>query len=119
MFYLKEELLTEIDYTLDQLIQNANILQSCDKMVCQEEILLLEKTQESLLAKFMHTQEYIETAHLEQKLLDKIQKLHQLSPRLLKDFSKELTIKHLVGLRPRIGRNRKKSKIREFAYRSF
>lgn len=117
MFYSEEELLTEIDYTLDQLIQNAKILRSCDKMICQEEVLLLQKTQDSLIAKFMHTQEYIEISYLEQELLDKIQKLHELSPMLLKNFPKELTKTHSVGLRPRIGRNRKKSKVREFAYR--
>ncbi|MES2198685.1 MAG: hypothetical protein V4489_00755 [Chlamydiota bacterium] len=119
MFYSEEELLTEIDCTLDQLIQNAKILRTCDMMVCQAEALLLQKTQDSLIAKFMHTQEYIEIAHLEQELLNKIQKLHQLAPMLLKNFPKELTKTHSVGLRPRIGRNRKKSKIREFAYRSF
>ncbi len=118
MFYSEEELLTEIDCTLDQLIQNAKILQTCDKVVCKAEALLLQKTQESLVAKFMHTQEYVEIAYLEQELLDKIQKLHQLAPTLLKNFPKELTKTHSVELRPRIGRNRKKSKIREFAYRT-
>jgi Zn-dependent oligopeptidase len=119
MFYSEEELLTDIDSTLDQLIQNAKILHTCDKMLCGRELLLLEKTQDSLIAKFMHTQENIEGIHLEQELLNKIQKLHQLAPTLLENFTKELTKNHSVGLRPRIGRNRKKSKVREFAYRSF
>lgn len=49
MFYSEEELLTEIDSTLDQLIQNAQILQTCDRVVCRAEALLLQKTQDKCI----------------------------------------------------------------------
>ncbi|MBS0627196.1 MAG: hypothetical protein JSS09_03175 [Verrucomicrobia bacterium] len=120
MFYGEKELLEEINETLDQLIQNATILQSCDLSSYQTEALLLQKMQDSLIAKFMHTQEYMTGVNLEEKLLEKIQNLRKLSPNLLQNFSKELTKNpSFIGLRPRIGRNRKRSKIKEFAYRSF
>lgn len=120
MFYGEKEILEEINSTLDQLIQNATILHTCDISLYETEALLLKKTQDSLIAKFMHTQEYMEGVDLKQGLLEKIQNLHKLSPDLLQNFSKEL-IKNpsYIGLRPRIGRNRKKSKVKEFAYRSF
>lgn|GEM_PF-3440005 len=113
MFCSEEELLIEIDCTLDQLIQNAKTLSSCDRKNCQTEISLLQKTQESLVAKFMHTQEYLEfpcskrkERHL--KLLEKIRTLHSLTPKILEDFSKQLQKNPHLGVRPRVGRTRKK-----------
>ncbi len=119
MFQSEKDLLTEIENTLDQLIQNAKILKACDRVLCQAEALLLQKTQESLIAKFMHTQEYAEGIEPTEELLEKIRNLHSLSPCLMQSFSKELTKNPSLGSRPRIGRNRKKLKVREFAYRSF
>lgn len=120
MFYSKEELLIEIGNTLDQLIQNAKAVQICDKATCKTELSLLQRAQESLLAKFMHTQDYLidsyEEVHCSITLLEKIQKLHELSPSLVKDFSKQLSKTPSVGLRPRIGRNRKKLKACKIAY---
>lgn len=52
---LREELLSQIDSTLDQLIENAHSLkQISSHNLFQEEIEALQKTQESLLARLVH-----------------------------------------------------------------
>ncbi|WP_420421211.1 hypothetical protein [Simkania sp.] len=57
----RKELLTEIDTTIDQLIENGETLQriSSDPKYTVEAA-ALEKTQESLLAHLMHLQSYLQ-----------------------------------------------------------
>jgi hypothetical protein len=47
-----EEILADIDTTLDQLIQNAEVIRY--DYLCENEIEALQKTQESLLARLIH-----------------------------------------------------------------
>lgn len=50
-----EEILADIDATLDQLIQNAKVIRHTSlQSLCENEIEALQKTQESLLARLIH-----------------------------------------------------------------
>ena len=115
MLRKQEELLAELDATLDQLIQNASVFNESDLYVLELiEIDSLHKTQESLLARFAHTQERLspkaETEKCE-KIQEKLLKFGHLNANLIDSFSKQF--------RPRIGRNRRKSKLSQFANCSF
>ncbi|MCK4934660.1 MAG: hypothetical protein KAR79_03645 [Simkaniaceae bacterium] len=75
MSHSKKDLLTEIDFTLDQLIQNAEVLSNISSNLSYEqEIDALHKTQESLLARLMHLDQSLEkmrcmeTDHIRSKL---------------------------------------------------
>jgi len=116
MLCLEDTLLQEIESTLDQLILHAQILRSSESLNATE-ISLLQKTQESLLAKFWHMQDYLEYSYLKEqencsRMLEKIQLLHLLSPSLVTNFSKQIAKNPSLGMRFRIGRNRKKLKLR-------
>ena len=111
MLRTQEEILAELDSTLDQLMQNASV-------VCEEELHVLDsielsslhKTQESLLAKFSHTQEELPKTTSTRKyenLHDKVKRMNKLNSSFMEALEKQLL--------PRIGRNRKKSKKRQFA----
>jgi hypothetical protein len=112
MLGIEDTFLEEIENTLDQLILHAKILQSSESLNTTE-ICLIKKTQESLLAKFWHIQDYLEYSYLKNqencsRVLSKIQELHTLSPTLVSNFSKYLTKNPSLESRFRIGRNRKK-----------
>lgn len=105
----KEELLKDIDTTLDQLIQNAETIQaiSTDSLF-EEEICALQKTQQSLLAHLVHVDKHISrsavsTAGRLEKKMHLYQELAQKLPRAQSEEDKK---KRLVQ-KPRIGRNRK------------
>ncbi len=107
----KEELLADLDSTLDQLIKNAEVL--CDSDLCtldSLEIDSIQRTQESLLARFVHTQEELSPRTQSKRYDDLHKKLEKLGE-LQQNFMNSLA----QSLRPRIGRNRKKSKARQFA----
>lgn len=111
MPHSQEELLADLDSTLDQLILNAETV--CESNLCvldSLEIDSLQKTQESLLARFVHTQEEL-TPHAQEKRYDELHKKLEKLEELQKSFMSSLA----KTLRPRIGRNRKKSKQRQFA----
>lgn len=60
MIHSHEDILAEIDSTIDQLLENAKALKKISlKSSYQEEILALEKTQESLIAHLMHLDEML------------------------------------------------------------
>lgn len=115
MFRKQEEILAELDATLDQLILNASIIDKSNFHILEAiEVDSLQKTQESLMARFAHTQEHlnskISTKKCEQ-IHEKLTQFSLLNANLIDSFSKQL--------RPRIGRNRKKSKLRQFANSNF
>lgn len=57
-----QDLLKEIDTTIDQLVKNADVLRHISsKKEYLEEVEALEKTQESLLAHLMHMDELLKT----------------------------------------------------------
>ncbi len=111
MLRTPENILAELDSTLDQLMQNASV-------VCKEDLHILDslelnslhKTQESLLAKFAHTQEELTMKPSQKKYEDlhkKINKMNEINSSFMQAIEKNLL--------PRIGRNRRKSKLRQFA----
>jgi hypothetical protein len=60
MIQSNEDILTEIDSTIDQLLENGKALKKISlKPSYQEEMLALEKTQESLIAHLMHLDEML------------------------------------------------------------
>ncbi len=69
-----EELLEDIESTLDQLMQTADALQAAKHSHhFEHEVTLLENTQESLLARLMHRQSVLEMNE-RKKMLDSIKK---------------------------------------------
>jgi len=107
----QEEILAELDSTLDQLIQNASVVCESDFCVLDSiELNSMQKTQESLLARFAHTQENLASNTSQKRyaeLHSKLKRLNELNASFMQSLEKQL--------KPRIGRNRKKSKLREFA----
>lgn len=60
MIHSTDDVLTEIDSTIDQLLENAKALKKISsKDFYQEEISALEKTQESLIAHLIHMDEIL------------------------------------------------------------
>ncbi len=118
MLYSEEEILRELGITLDQLLKNASILKEKDTLLLTEnESRLLYKTQESLSEKFIHTKELLKSKHKarESGWGKKIAELIAIDPSL----SLHLINPSLANTKPRIGRNRKKSKLGQFAYCQF
>lgn len=109
----QEEILAELDSTLDQLIQNASVVCESDLCVLDSiEISSMQKTQESLMARFAHTQEKLSGSTSQRRyeeLHSKLRRLNELNSSFMQSLEK--------NLKPRIGRNRRKSKVREFAER--
>lgn len=123
----QEEVFIELDLILDQLTRNTDVLQKCNTQLCSAEITLLTQAQESLIARFVHTKEYLESRHSlkskkrerKEKLEEKMRALESLNPTLWSSLCKKLPQSPSLGSRPRIGRNRKKLKTGEFAYCEF
>lgn len=107
----QEKILAELDATLDQLIQNASVVCESNFQVLDTlELNSMYKTQESLLARFAHTQEELPentSSKRYEQLHQKVEKLNQLNARFMQQLERTLC--------PRIGRNRKRSKLRELA----
>lgn len=67
-----EEILLEIDGTLDQLIRNAEVIQNVNlKELSETEIDAFQKTQESLLQHLLHMDEFLVAKRNSLKLQDK------------------------------------------------
>ena len=111
MLHSQEKILAELEATLDQLIQNASIVCENDLPILDSlELNSLYKTQESLLARFSHIQEEFQAkipSKRYEELHNKVNQLNRLNSSFMQTLEKELC--------PRIGRNRKKSKLRQFA----
>lgn len=58
MIQSTKDLLQDIDFTIDQLVENAKVLKEISSSTCyKEETQALEKTQESLIAHLIHMDE--------------------------------------------------------------
>ncbi|MBX7067705.1 MAG: hypothetical protein K1X28_10815 [Parachlamydiales bacterium] len=67
-----EDILIEIDGTLDQLIRNAEVIENVDlKELSETEIDAFQKTQESLLQHLIHMDEFLVQKRTSLKLQDK------------------------------------------------
>lgn len=67
-----EEILIQIDQTLDQLIRNAEIIQKVDlKELSENEIEAFQKTQESLLHHFLHMDQHLEHTRIDLRIQDR------------------------------------------------
>lgn len=124
-----EEILADIDATLDQLIQNADAISYVSvNSLCENEVEALQKTQESLLARLMHMDRLLDSdqkkTHMKKNpdsfshIQQKITAFGRLNARLIDDVAskfganKRKDKKKATHLRkPRIGRNRKTVKV--------
>lgn len=80
-----EEILLEIDGTLDQLIKNAEALQTADlKELSETEIDAFQKTQESLLHHLMYMDRFLVTKRTSLKLQNKKSAQFKIQEKLLK-----------------------------------
>lgn len=118
MLYDQNELFIELNKTLDQLLANAKSLQSpMVELLAETEVVMLQKMQESLAAHFLHTKGHITSKKQSRvdALRAKALELKAIAPELyaLAELKEPKT--HIVGNRPRIGRNRKRLKLSEVA----
>jgi hypothetical protein len=116
-----EDIFTELSSTLDQLLKIAKTLKEESSLFQKTELDLLEKTQESLTAHFFHTKEHVCSKKRSRQLLleEKLKEMEKLNPSFYEFLNKEPIKHHSVGLRPRIGRNRKSSKISKLTHSFF
>ncbi|MCL6756235.1 MAG: hypothetical protein M3A24_03650 [Candidatus Rhabdochlamydia oedothoracis] len=81
-----EEILADIDQTLDQLIENADIINRISfNALFTSEVQALQKTQESLMARLMHMHELLEKDKKPQTPTKKANPLNQIENKL-KEF---------------------------------
>ena len=119
MLRSKEEILAEIDSTLNQLLINIEIVSDVlPSDLSETEISALHKTQESLLARFMHMTDLIkdsERKKLQEKqtteIQSKLKKFGELNASFIESITNELSSSTARQKRPRIGKNRKSLKI--------
>jgi hypothetical protein len=111
-----EEILLKVDATLDQLINNANVINQISKDAqLADELSALEKTQESLLAHLLHMQSLLDRNESKSQAQPpsiaaaKISHLEQLSEHFQRSYSKKRQTQ-----RPVIRKNRKRAKIFSF-----
>jgi hypothetical protein len=120
--HCQKETLEELSITLDQLLQSTKALQAPNiELLSATEIDLVKKTQESLSAHFVHTKGDLESRNKERAtlLIEKLAELKELDSALYNIVAKTLPKAPVVGFRPRIGRNRRRSKTSEFAHCAF
>lgn len=87
-----EEILLEIDGTLDQLIRNAEVLQNVDlKSLSETEIDAFQKTQESLLQHLMHMDQFLVAKRKSLKVQDKKSASFKIQEKLLKFEKMKIT----------------------------
>ena len=107
-----DEILADIDTTLDQLIQNAGVIDRVSvESLCENEIEALQKTQESLLARLMHIegdQKFQIKKKMNPGIQQKIAEFGRLNARLIHDVATKFG--SAKEKKPRIARNRKKAK---------
>ncbi|HSX26283.1 MAG TPA: hypothetical protein VLE89_04670 [Chlamydiales bacterium] len=93
-----QEILIEIDSTLDQLIRNAEVIQTVDpKELSETEVDAFQKTQESLLQHLIHLDQFLEDKRKNLKVQDKrsagfkIQEKLQKFEKLKSDYHKTIS----------------------------
>jgi hypothetical protein len=119
MFYSKNEILSELESTLNQLIHNIQTLNNVDiDDISSFEMVAMNKTQESLLVKCLHISEQLKTrkkgesSFKEQTIHDKLHHFGKLNADFLKKISSQKTdTGPMTRKKPRIGKNRKRLKI--------
>ena len=80
-----EEILTEIDTTLDQLICNAEVLQNTNlEELSEAEIEGFQKMQESLIQHLIHMDQYLETKRENLKTLNTRSASYKIQEKLVK-----------------------------------
>lgn len=80
-----EDILLEIDGTLDQLIKNAEVIQNVDlKELSETEIDAFRKTQESLLQHLLHMDQFLVTKRNSLKVQSKRSANYKIQEKLLK-----------------------------------
>lgn len=112
-----EEILSDIDATLEQLIQNARVLKSIHtETLFAEEVTALQKTQESLLARLVHMQDLLATPTPKKQkescegIEHKIARFGRLNMELVRGMEKNLkALRKASSSFPVIRKNRKKS----------
>jgi hypothetical protein len=112
-----EDILTEIDGTLDQLIKNAEVLQTVDwKDLSETEIDAFQKTQESLLHHLMHMDQFLAVKRNSLKLQDKRSAGYKIQDKLLKfEKMKSSYHKHFVAMQNKIAIHSKRRHKRFFS----
>ena len=113
MIRTHEEILADIDATLDQLITNSTAFNQMPMTpLFTTEIEALQKTQESLLARLVHMQAFLQKKNRSERagfagIEKKIARFGKLNARMIHHFAQGMKkISDSKG--PRIGRNRKK-----------
>lgn len=112
MMHSNKDLIFEIDQTIDQLIENAKVIETISAQSCYEhELNALEKTQESLIAHLIHMDEilkkkssFVDGEALAQSLVDsKLSQSRYIKKMLQKKENLEETL-HPVkeSLKPKI-----------------
>jgi hypothetical protein len=105
-----EEILADIDATLDQLILNAEVLRSAPIQTLQEEeVEAMQKTQESLLAHLLHMDRLLscdKKKQLIQKktgadIKEKISHFSRLNAKLIDDVAMKFNVKPRRSFKPR------------------
>lgn len=124
MIRSNEEILADIDTTLDQLICNAEAVQAAPAEILEEnEVEALQKTQESLLAHLLHMEKLLEEKKQKSNPMaytnihEKILEFSRLNAALIKGVASKFSQrgrkkKESPTVKPRIGRNRKTRKVR-------
>ena len=80
-----EEILLEIDSTLDRLILNAEAIQNVKlEELSETELEAFQKTQESLLQHFIHMDQFLETKTKNLRVQDKKSSRNQIQEKLLR-----------------------------------
>ncbi|MDP1608131.1 MAG: hypothetical protein Q8L98_02315 [Chlamydiales bacterium] len=80
-----EDILIEIDTTLDQLIKNAESIQDVElKELSEIEISAFQKTQESLVHHLLHLDKFFETRKMDQKIFHKKSGRYKIQEKILK-----------------------------------
>ena len=101
-----EEVLIEIDTTLDQLIRNAELIQDVELQELSEmEVTGFQKTQESLLQHLLHLDQFFETRKSDQSASHKKSGRYQIQEKLLKfeKLKREYKKKEKIGSELRWG----------------
>lgn len=109
-----EEILADIDQTLDQLIENADVINHISfNALFTSEVQALQKTQESLIARLMHMHELLEKDQ-KQVTTKKMHPLNQMEKKL-KEFGQlnARLIEYLVQ-KVKTSRQIKKPQIRPY-----
>ncbi|MBI2743707.1 MAG: hypothetical protein HYX48_07305 [Chlamydiales bacterium] len=83
----REDLLAEIDRTLDQLIRNAEVAEGLSFHLLEEnEVEALHKTQQSLHARLIHRQELLNRKPESEDLQKKVERFGLLNERLVRQI---------------------------------